>query len=805
MVAAYRRFTDDYLGRNLGFIAREIHRTDPDTLLTYRNWATMTDAGNAQTSYDLGTGAAHLDFFSPENYDTSSWPDRRKWGLATAYSRYRTGGKPVQWTEFGYDIGLNYGTPASIAAQGSLCDAFMRQVNDDGANADSVWWWPGGLAPASNSDFGVINPDGTPRDCATALAQWGATFASTPPDLGSGSPVTLTVDRDADARGEYGLFLNWQSSYVQVRQAGEPVVLVDQGTGTNTSSMPLIQVGNEPYAGVGPLKFANAELGGIRIVCPSLDVTVENGSQVQIPSGANCQISPTLVNTGEAQWLPASASKGGVLLHTSAGDALLTTSVPALQRSILGPLAIAMGQGTINLTGRMTAQGIGDFGEVLRLVLTVDPNASGSCAVSFNPTNAINAPAAGASAAINISTASGCAWTASSPQPWVTFTPSAGSGSQQVTYTISANTGPARQTTIIIAGHPFTVSQAAAANSALVPAPALSSTSLNFGSQSVGAASAVQTVTLTNTGASALNIAAVAIGGLNDADFAQTNTCGSSLAAAGKCTISVSFSPSAAGTRVASLFVTGNLSEGPVAITLTGSGLGTGPAPAIQAIANAWNYTPGIAPGLWVIIGGTNFAPYAETANFSAFEQLPTNLGGVSVTFNGVPAAIYYADTKQIDALVPASIAPGPVQVVVQVNGVSSSPFPVTAKATQPAVYALPNTDGSTFFVTAALQGTGFLVGNSAIDSRVVRPVFPEDIVDLYVIGLRRHRRRFAIRYRQSIRGRISGEREGDCHGGRGTCTRIVRRTHIARTLSGADFHPRGLDAGTTSDPDLNW
>ncbi len=182
MVAAYRRFTDDYLGRNLGVIAREIHRTDPNTLLTYRNWSTMTGEGNSQTTYDLGTGAAHLDFFSPENYDASGWPARREWGFVTAYSRYRTGGKPVQWTEFGYDIGLNYGTLTSRAAQASLCDAFMRQVNDDGSNADSVWWFPGGLEPASNSDFGIIDPDGTPRDCALALAQWGKTFASSPPE-----------------------------------------------------------------------------------------------------------------------------------------------------------------------------------------------------------------------------------------------------------------------------------------------------------------------------------------------------------------------------------------------------------------------------------------------------------------------------------------------------------------------------------------------------------------------------------------------------------------------------------------------
>src|ERR1700722_14069389 len=132
MVAAYRRFLDDYLGRNLGVIARRLRRSDPDTPLTYRNWTTMGSVYNDQTGYDIGSGAAHLDFFSPERYSTLLWPDSRASGLVTAYSRYRTGGKPVIWAEYGADIGANGGTAASQSAQGAVCDTMMRQVGDDG-------------------------------------------------------------------------------------------------------------------------------------------------------------------------------------------------------------------------------------------------------------------------------------------------------------------------------------------------------------------------------------------------------------------------------------------------------------------------------------------------------------------------------------------------------------------------------------------------------------------------------------------------------------------------------------------------
>ncbi len=734
MVAAFRRFADDFFGRNLGVIARAIRHTDPNALLSYRNGPTMTETHNDQTGYDIGTGAAHLDFFSPENYDGSlTWPDDRKWGLVTVYSRYRTGGKPVQWTEFGVSIGPNEGTAASRTVEAGFCDAMMRQVNDDGSSAATVWWWPGGWKVQEQSDYGIIDPDGTPRDCASIMAQWATAFATAPPDQGSGSPATLSVDRDADARGEYGLSLAWQNSYVQARQAGQPVVLADQGTGTDTSTMPLIQAGDIPYTGSGPIKFANAELGGIHIVCSSLDATVENNTRVIVPFGDTCQITPTLVNTGEAQWLPATAPKGGVVLHTSFGDAPLTAPVPSLQRIALGPLAFTQSQPTLNITGRLRVQSVGEFGETLRLTLAADT--AGACAVSLSSAAPIAAPAAGMNGIINVATGAGCPWITQSPQPWVSVTPGSGTGSGAVNYFIQANPGPARETTITIAGHPVTVTQAGAVNPPLVAAPTLSTSTLTFGSQMIGSSSAAQTVSLANTAASPLNLSSIAIGGAGMADFTEKNTCGSTLAARDSCQISIVFMPVAAGTRSASLFIMGNVGGGPMTVSLSGAGVGKGPVPSIKAITDVWNYTFGVAPGNWVSIFGTDLSvgPPNQLI-YPATGLLPTIANATSVTFNGIPAALLYVSTTQINTLVPAGIAAGPLQVVVQSNGVTSAPFTMVATATQPAIYAVPNS--GSLFVTACLQGTGYMVGDPAEDPRVVRPAFPGDVLDLYMVGM---------------------------------------------------------------------
>jgi len=106
------------------------------------------------------------------------------------------------------------------------------------------------------------------------------------------------------------------------------------------------------------------------------------------------------------------------------------------------------------------------------------------------------------------------------------------------------------------------------------PVVTLSPNKLTFASQNVGTTSGAQSVTLTNTGTGSLTMKGIAIGGANPGDFAQTNTCGASLAAAAHCSISMMFKPTAAGSRSAAVNITDNAAGSPQSITLTGTGLG---------------------------------------------------------------------------------------------------------------------------------------------------------------------------------------------------------------------------------------
>jgi hypothetical protein len=95
-----------------------------------------------------------------------------------------------------------------------------------------------------------------------------------------------------------------------------------------------------------------------------------------------------------------------------------------------------------------------------------------------------------------------------------------------------------------------------------------SPTALTFGSTTVGATSAAQSVTVQNTGSAAASVSSVAANG----DFLQTNTCGSSIAAGASCTVSVTFHPTAAGTRTGSVTVASNATNSPTTVSLSGTG-----------------------------------------------------------------------------------------------------------------------------------------------------------------------------------------------------------------------------------------
>ena len=266
----------------------------------------------------------------------------------------------------------------------------------------------------------------------------------------------------------------------------------------------------------------------------------------------------------------------------------------------------------------------------------------------------------------------------------VTFTPSA-SGSRKASLSITDN---AR-------GSPQTVSLSGTGTAAVV---SLSPTSLVFGSQAVGKTSTAHTVNLSNTGNAALSITSLALTGTNGSNFAETNTCGKSLAAGAHCTISVTFTPSGSGSRTASVSITDNAAGSPQSVSLTGTG--NNPQPSLTSLSPASGIVGAAAQTL--TLNGTNF------------------LASSTVTYNGVGHTATFVSSMQLTISLSATdqATAGSYAVVVTnpaPGGGASSPLNFAVGNPQPSLSSLSPASAVVGAVaqTLTLNGSNFLASST--------------------------------------------------------------------------------------------
>jgi len=135
------------------------------------------------------------------------------------------------------------------------------------------------------------------------------------------------------------------------------VALKTAGTGTDSSNVPLIAVGNVPYNGNNPLKYLNADLEveHLKRTGPTMEIAVRAG------------------NTGEAKWLAPRPDlpEGGVyLLAKCEGKEwklALTSDVPYLSSTRISGVLDGVPEGKSTIELRMMVEGRASFGRKVRL------------------------------------------------------------------------------------------------------------------------------------------------------------------------------------------------------------------------------------------------------------------------------------------------------------------------------------------------------------------------------------------------------------------------------------------------------
>jgi hypothetical protein len=106
--------------------------------------------------------------------------------------------------------------------------------------------------------------------------------------------------------------------------------------------------------------------------------------------------------------------------------------------------------------------------------------------------------------------------------------------------------------------------------SGIVPVT-LSSSSISFGGVSIGSSKTAKAITLTNNQSVALTNIDITI--IGSSAYTQVNSCGTSIAAGGTCTITVTFAPTSKGTQTGTVNIADSASNSPQTISLSGAGL----------------------------------------------------------------------------------------------------------------------------------------------------------------------------------------------------------------------------------------
>ena len=133
-----------------------------------------------------------------------------------------------------------------------------------------------------------------------------------------------------------------------------------------------------------------------------------------------------------------------------------------------------------------------------------------------------------------------------------------------------------------------------------------------------------------------------------------------------------------------------------------------------------------ISPGKIVVVYGAGLGPDQLIQNQANAGRFGTELGGTTVSLNGVAAPILYTSATQVAAIVPYAISRTTAQVVVTYQGQVSNSFSVPAALSAPSIF------------TANQQGWGQAAAINVKDGRFNSPVNPlqvGDYISLFATG----------------------------------------------------------------------
>ncbi|MGA7796134.1 MAG: choice-of-anchor D domain-containing protein, partial [Candidatus Acidiferrales bacterium] len=411
--------------------------------------------------------------------------------------------------------------------------------------------------------------------------------------------------------------ISFGNQRVNTASAAQSVTITNNGGAPlSVTSIAITGTNASEFAFASPATTCPTSVSGQ--VAPAASCTL---SVTFDPAAANARsASITITVTGIANPTPVTLSGTGIApVATPAGTGAFGNQEVSTSSAALN--------GTLNNTGT-------DVLHITAVAIT------GTNASDFSIVAAGTSCATGLPAPVSVAAAANCTWS-------VKFTPTAlGSRTASLTFTDDSGATAGSTQSIALTGM------------GTAPVVQLAPTTVSFPAQAVSTTSAPMNGTLTNTGTTTLHLATVTISGTNSGDFAIASggtscTNGSTVAPTnGTCTWSVTFTPSAAGTRTATLTFTDDnngVAGSTQTVALTGitppaatlspstpiafgnQGVGTTSSASTITVSNPGGSTLHIAT---VAIGGTNAADFAVATTGTTCTNGSTVAPAASCTIN---------------------------------------------------------------------------------------------------------------------------------------------------------------------------
>jgi hypothetical protein len=403
----------------------------------------------------------------------------------------------------------------------------------------------------------LSNPSGAPLNLSSIVATGPFTVApgcTVPGKLGVGFNCALVISFVPSASGAATGSVTISSNL----QIGNWVItLTGTGETANLSLSPSsLSFGNQAV-GVqsSPLTLTVTSIGTSSLTFNSVVVSGTNASD--FPMSNSCS-SVTSGNTCTVQvWFKPSvtSSETASLVLTDNGPnspqsvPLTGTGVPAVPGAGVLPTSLTFSSQAVGTSSTSQSVTLTNTGTAALTIASIAVSAGSS---DFSQTN--NCPAS------TSSLAAGANCTIS-----VTFKPTA-TGARTGAVTITDNAGGTAGSTQTVS-----LSGTGTANGPVVSLSAAPT----FPSEPVGTASPAQTVTVTNTGISNLTFTAIATTGpFAIATSGTTCLTSTAVAAAGTCTVALTFTPTAVGAASGTLSFTDNAPNSPQTLSLSATGTG---------------------------------------------------------------------------------------------------------------------------------------------------------------------------------------------------------------------------------------